>query len=359
MGAHEVTLHWSKPICKQPGNYVAWPTIARTADGELLVAFSGDRDEHVCPYGKTQLIRSSDDGETWSSAETINSTPLDDRDAGIIELRSGALVMSWFTMATWEHLDGYRAAGRWSYDQINAWDRYCRKLSDETRRQWLGNWTRRSTDGGCTWEPAVDSIVSAPHGPIEAHDGRLLYVGRDKVNGATAILCAESTDEGRFWEQIGTIPVSDSQAAGEAFMEPHIAEVAHGELLCVLRTGMDLTYIYSSRSLDGGRTWTPPEPTPMDGFDQPGHLLVLSDGRLLCTYGRRAEPCGQRACLSEDGGRTWLIEDEIVLRDDSPNTDMGYPATAQLEPGELLSVYYQVDKLGEKVSINATRWSLP
>ena len=42
-----------------------------------------------------------------------------------------------------------------------------------------------------------------------------------------------------------------------------------------------------------------------------------------------------------------------------PNTDMGYPATAELEPGELLSVYYQVDKLGEKVSINATRWSLP
>ena len=110
MAANEVTLHWSKPICKQPGNYVAWPTIARTTDGELFVVFSGDRDEHVCPYGKTQLIRSNDDGETWSSAETINSTPLDDRDSGIIELRSGALVMSWFTMATWEHLDGYRAA---------------------------------------------------------------------------------------------------------------------------------------------------------------------------------------------------------------------------------------------------------
>ena len=29
-----------------------------------------------------------------------------------------------------------------------------------------------------------------------------------------------------------------------------------------------------------------------------------------------------------------------------------------MSPGELLTVYYQVDRPGEKVSINATRWSL-
>ena len=54
-------------ICKQPGRYIGWPTVARTAAGELLVVFSGDRQAHVCPFGKTQLVRSADGGRTWSA----------------------------------------------------------------------------------------------------------------------------------------------------------------------------------------------------------------------------------------------------------------------------------------------------
>jgi hypothetical protein len=354
----KATFHWSKPICKEPGNYIAWPTIARKAAGELLVVFSGDREEHVCPYGKTELIRSQDDGETWSETEIINSTPLDDRDAGIIVLRSGTMVVSWFTSPTWERLDDYRAMERWSSYQIDAWDRHCRKLSEETRRRWLGNWTRRSADGGRTWEPPVNSIASAPHGPVEMHDGRLLYVGNGRADGRRAVVCAESTDEARSWQLIGKVPIPEEDAEKLAYIEPHLAEVSQGEIYCVLRT-MDMGgYIYGCRSLDGGHTWSAPEPTPLFGYDQPGHLLILRDGRLLCTYGRRSQPFGERACLSQDGGRTWQIDKEIVLIDQAPNTDMGYPASVELEPGELLTVYYQIDQPGEKVSINATRWSL-
>ena len=101
---------WSRPICKVAGDYLAWPTVVTCASGEVLVVFSGDREEHVCPYGKTLLIRSGDGGETWTTPVIINSTPLDDRDAGIIELTSGTLVMSWFTYATWEHFDAFPGA---------------------------------------------------------------------------------------------------------------------------------------------------------------------------------------------------------------------------------------------------------
>ena len=354
--ASPARIHWSKPICKEPGNYPAWPTIGRTAEGELLVVFSGDREEHVCPYGKTELIRSIDEGETWSSPEIINSTPLDDRDAGILVLESGTLVISWFTGPTWENLDHYRSMKRWADHQIDAWERYCRKLSEETRQQWLGNWTRRSTDGGRSWEPATNSIGSAPHGPIELQDGRLLFMGTGKYEGKPALVCAQSTDEARSWQPIGCIPIPDQQV--ENFAEPHVAEGAAGEIYCIIRTLKMDGYNYASRSTDGGLTWSAPEATPLYGFDQPGHLLNLKDGRLLCTYGRRAEPFGERACLSEDGGKTWRIDEEIILRDDTPNTDMGYPATAEMDPEEFLTVYYQVDQPGEKVSINATRWSL-
>ena len=53
-------IYGSQIICKEPGRYIGWPTITKTQDGQLLVVFSGDRDEHVCPWGKTQLVRSRD-----------------------------------------------------------------------------------------------------------------------------------------------------------------------------------------------------------------------------------------------------------------------------------------------------------
>ena len=79
--AQPVDVLWTRVICKQPGRYIGWPTIARCKTGKLLAVFSGDRDEHVCPWGKTHLVRSSDDGETWSAPEIIRDSPLDDRDA--------------------------------------------------------------------------------------------------------------------------------------------------------------------------------------------------------------------------------------------------------------------------------------
>ena len=62
----------SQTIHKNPGRYVAWPMISKTANGELLVVFSGDREGHVCPYGKTFLMRSADDGQSWSEPELVN-----------------------------------------------------------------------------------------------------------------------------------------------------------------------------------------------------------------------------------------------------------------------------------------------
>ena len=60
-------------ICKPPGRYIGWPTAGRMPDGELLAVFSGDRDAHVDPFGKTFLVRSRDDGQTWDEPELILS----------------------------------------------------------------------------------------------------------------------------------------------------------------------------------------------------------------------------------------------------------------------------------------------
>ena len=343
-------VRWSKAICKEPGDYIGWPSIARKVDGELLVVFSGGRDTHVCPYGKTELVRSQDGGETWSPPETINNTPLDDRDAGIVVMRSGTIVVSWFTGAGWKRPK-----------RGDQWRRHYRKIGDEVIRKWDGHWTRRSTDGGRKWEPAVDSTATAPHGPIELQDGRLLFVGNAELDGKPSLVSVQSTDEARSWQVIGTIPVSDEDAEDLTYWEPHVVELPDGGLVCHWRfhpneEPRDDSYLRQTKSSDGGRTWTVAPPTPIWG--SPPHLVRLHNDDLLVTYGHRRPPFGQRGCLSHDGGQTWDIENEIILRDDAPNDDLGYPASIELGPGELLTVYYQIDDPGEKTSLMATRWSL-
>ncbi|GAI51797.1 unnamed protein product, partial [marine sediment metagenome] len=157
----------TRVICKEPGRYIGWPTIAKTSDGELIVVFSGDRDAHVCPWGKTEMVRSRDGGRYWTRPVMINNTPLDDRDAGIIETEDETLLVNWFTSLAFE-----------KYSGDPQYYRHGEKLSPEVRKQWLGHWIRRSVDSGRTWEEPIRTAGSTPHGPVQLSDGRLLYVGK-------------------------------------------------------------------------------------------------------------------------------------------------------------------------------------
>ena len=55
-------IKWVKEICVEKDRYIGWPTVCRLANGDLLTVFSGDRDSHICPWGKVQMVRSTDDG---------------------------------------------------------------------------------------------------------------------------------------------------------------------------------------------------------------------------------------------------------------------------------------------------------
>ena len=331
-------------ICKEFGRYIGWPTIARTSKGELIATFSGDRDAHVCPWGKTQMVRSRDDGKTWSDVVTINNTPLDDRDSGIIETQKGTLLVSWFTSVYFEK------AG-WMHDLYR---QHAAKLGAETRKEWLGAWVRRSEDGGKTWGTPSRTTACAPHGPVQLKDGRLLFVGTGGGPGPSdRIVVEESKDDGLTWQAIARIGSADTFFADE----PHVVECANGRLVALFRNehpDASQRFLGQSESDDGGRTWTMIHLLPMWGL--PPHLIRLADGRLLVVYGHRREPFGQRACLSSDNGQTW--GPEIVLVD-APDGDLGYPSSVQLGDGSILTVFYQKDKEDEKPCLMASHWRLP
>ena len=90
-------------ICRLSGermSYFGWPSVARLDDGTLAAVSSGLRSQHVCPWGKTVLNTSRDNGRSWSAPRVIHDSPIDDRDAGIVHLGGGRLLVTWFTSDT-------------------------------------------------------------------------------------------------------------------------------------------------------------------------------------------------------------------------------------------------------------------
>ena len=344
-------------ICKEPGRYIGWPTVALTREGELLVVFSGDRDEHICPWGKTQLVRSRDGGHTWTKPVTITDTPLDDRDAGIIQTAGGTLVVSWFTSVEFAR-DEQRRREQYGDDTVDGWRERIAAVTPEISDRWLGNWVRRSADGGHSWGKPVRTVGTAPHGPIPLADGRLLYVATGSTpDGRLANTVEESRDNGRSWQVIATVPVAPGESI-EHYSEPHVVEAPSGRLVALFRHQPDdlsQRYLRQAESSDGGRTWTVAHATPMWGY--PPHLIRLRNGYLLAVFGRRKPPYGERACISRDEGETWDVADEITLCN-AMNGDLGYPASAQLGDGSILTVYYQVHLAGEETCLMGTHWRL-
>jgi len=342
-------------ICKQEGRYIGWPTVARTAEGALLVAFSGDRDLHVCPFGKTFTVRSLDDGATWSAPERVNDTPLDDRDAGLLVLRSGTILLTWFTSVAFDIPEQRDWQG--GFERVSApWRQHVASITTGDRRRWLNAWSRRSTDHGRTWEEPVAMAGSSPHGPCRLDDGRVLHMGNLMNVDRQRVVVEETSDEGLSWRVIAEVPVPPS-IQPHRLCEPHVCQARDGRLIALFRwepPDVETCGLWQAESRDGGRTWDDLGPTTMRGY--PPHLLRLGDGRILASYGHRRPPYGQMACLRRDGGGTWDLANEIMICD-GPNRDLGYPASIELRDGRILTVFYQIDQPGEKPCLMGAIWA--
>ncbi len=346
-------IEWVRPICVEKDRYIGWPSVARLQSGDIVAVFSGDRDAHVCPYGKVQMVRSTDGGETWGAPQTIANGLIDDRDAGIVQMPDGEIIVTYFTYDGW--------TGENYLKKHPEWRRHSEKIDRRLPQAKVGDFLIRSRDNGRTWtepERLDANYTQTPHGPILLRDGGLLEIGRTHVKGRATIRVSRSDDRGRSWQMLcPDIPDRDGENTGEPhiFCEPHVVERANGDLVALMRYHGPDNCMRVSRSTDGGRTWTPMAKTPMFGL--PPHVIELADGKLVCVYGRRfADPgYGEFACISDDGGLTWDGANEISL---SPSfcDDLGYPATCVLPSGDLLTVYYQRRTPDERPCLMATKW---
>ena len=358
---------WSKAICREKDRYIGWPTVTRLKNGDILAAFSGDREEHVCPWGKIQIVRSTDGGETWSEPKTIQNGPLDDRDCGLVVMPDGDVILTYFTSTAYRSKSFLERD--WKKDKPQYWwRRHDEKITDQVRREALGYFRMVSKDNGHTWsEPERMADVShAPHGPTLLRDGSLLQLGRSFQNSqldtgksySKSIISAwRSVDKGASWQCLcKEVPDANGENMKPAmFHEPNAIELPDGTIVGLVRYHGEDDCLRQTISRDGGRTWTPMAKTTMVGL--PPHIVRLADGKLVNVYGRRVPDggFGEFAAISDDGGKTWDAANEICLRP-CHNNDLGYPSSCVLPSGEILTVYYQPENVGEKPCLMATKW---
>lgn len=337
-------------------NYFAWPTAVRLKNGKIAVAASGFRLRHVCPFGKTVISFSEDDGETYTAPAPVIDTVLDDRDGGIATFgESGVIVTSFNNTAEMQSRhdpDPYMAA-------------YIDTITKEDEDKFLGSTFRISYDNGVTFGKLYKSPITSPHGPSEMADGSLLWIGRvfegcGHGTEGIGIKAYKIDPADGSMEYLGEIENIDDGYETPLSCEPHQIILKDGTIICHIRVQRSgehkLFTVYQSESKDGGRSWSKPHPVIGETDGAPPHLLEHSSGALICTYTCRKAPYETRAAISFDGGNSWDVNH--VLDVNGVSWDVGYPSTVELKNGDLITVIYAHKSENEPAVIMQQKWRL-
>lgn len=346
-----VTIGDIKTVMSNPDSkhsYFAWPTATRLQNGKIAVVASGFRLRHVCPFGKTVISYSEDDGETYTYPAPVIDTPLDDRDGGVVAFgEKNVIVTSFNNSAVFQR--EYAEGDAYSHSYLDT-------VTPEDEEKYLGVTYRISNDCGVTFGEVRKSPVSNPHGPLEMPNGELLWVGRpfDKTDG-DHLKAYLQTKDGEF-HYLGRIDDIYNKSGEKALScEPHSILLKDGSILTQMRVQKAGFYtVFQSKSADGGKTWTKPRQLLEDMGGVPPHLFRHSSGLLISTYGYVLEPFGVGVMFSRDEGETW--ETGHTLYTNEVSNDCGYPSTVELRDGSLVTVFYGTPKKGEQSIVMQQKW---
>ncbi|MEA2736673.1 MAG: hypothetical protein QOE14_3124, partial [Humisphaera sp.] len=320
------------------GTYQAFPDATRLKNGDIAAVFYAGYG-HVSlaaddfpKGGRLCMVRSSDEGKTWSKPEIIYDDDDDNRDPHIAQLDDGTIAVTFFS---WRYKPGVARAK--SGDNFT-WKAF-RENAENTGVQII-----MSHDGGKTWDAKArslfpDWVCSAPVRQFSDGTCVLGLYGQSKTDGKISVGgSARSTDRGKTWET----PVAIKNPPGISLAaETDIIQLKDGRLFAALRDSKkNMHYAISS---DVGKNWS----TAADiGF--PGHcphLTRLSTGEILMAT--RIPQTELR--ISRDETKTWQGPFEI------DHVIGAYPATVELKDKSVLIVYYTE---GKDSHIRARRFKL-
>jgi len=293
-------------------------TVAELSPGHLYMVYHRYRPNKLggSDFGRASIWaqESTDDGRTWGGAREIIPDRKEDLSVlmpAVCRLPSGELLLlanrihgrSSTSMELYRSKDGGRA---WRFDRA-IWSR--------SKGQWL--------QGGAAQL-------------LRLGNGRLIF----PVHGGTGdqesqkndAWCYLSDDEGRSWHRSKDTIKLPMRGA----MEASIAERGDGELVLSLRTQLGGPFI--TRSIDGGETWSPAQPSGLVGPESctclrriPGtNLLALfwNNSPYLSNHHHYGERTPLSVAVSGDGGRSWKKVGDIETDKGSSYSDLNCTFTS-------------------------------
>lgn len=271
--------------------------------------------------GRSMLVRSRNEGRTWSQPVTLIDLPLDDSPYGLLRARDGTLLCFINVQASWYGFDKAPLEFRGDLAGLNT--RQC---------------VVRSTDDGRTWQKPIwlespGSFYERSHAqPIQLADGGILWPTYFRDEGSAKLSGAihRSDDSGRTWRLISVVrrdgDTRDTASATSGNVdEPAIALLPDGRLFLISRP--DGGRFFSS---DDGRTWKYAGRLVESGKLKAPRLFVLADGTIVCVSTYRG---GLRVFLGRDSGRTWSRPIPLDAQ------SYGYPGGLLSSDGSMLVSY--------------------
>ena len=350
-------------VCGSDDTYCGHPHqdgIFNFGDGEVAVLHKHAPCDYASRYNvghgvvhsraKVVLQRSLDGGETWQEGHTVvwdETAPLEQRTAFLESSGPRPEI----------DLD--------DPDSAIYFGRTRRHVEENESN--MQTFAVRSADRGRTWEEQP-SIVSPPRSAQtnDVHkngypltrlpDG--LYVGVFYLSDTQPGLCLYgSGDNGLTWDYLSLIPLDESGFGMTHY--PTLILAPNGRLqVYTVNVQGERNALQMTESVDG-YSWSSQRPIvrlgtspwlsraipPQSQFQLLERVyyrspwpLLLRDGRIVVLFGRRKPPHGIGLIVSEDSGETW--SDEIVLRDDAPSSDVGYPVATELDDGRIFTAYH-------------------
>ncbi len=328
--------------------YSAFPSLVVRKDGEILCAFRrapnrkllwGGWYTHTDANSYLVLVRSKDGGKTWTKDPSlIFAHPLGgSQDPCMVQLKDGSIVCTSYGWAMIPQPGQEKMGSTLSHPPYSFLGGYIVR-SDDGGKSWLGPFVPPSLPGETSKDALGNPCPTFNRGAmIQMKDGRLLWavVGRNNLKPVlTSVYLVESRDRGETWKYV--CPIAEDEKI--VFNETSLIETARGDIVAFMRTDNFEGKAAVARSTDGGKSFQPWE----DGkfFGHPFHMLRLPDKRVLLVYGYRQAPFGIRARVLNPECTDFAEAEEIVLRDDGGNSDIGYPWAAMLPNGDVLVSYY-------------------
>ena len=366
-------------------NFPVWGGIRRNDDGSVVIRFdSADasciNDDFYFEHHRQIVMQSGDGGSTWKRIDPDWQyyMPLELSDGTLIEVVENTRMMTRPEQKA--RLDALGIGHVWRDDCELSWQLWPESMAEEMRRRGVRVWDRAvppygdslgqrwlpegvvainipealigriSRDGGGTWEQRTVLPFDERYlhfgagfaGSVVLADDTILVpfyamtrqerTSEPENAGCNHVHLLRSDDRGRSY---ALARLDETAGPGVDLNETFFVEHPSGNVVALSRSD----FIHCSVSEDRGKSWSTPVSTGIPS-NAPHHAICLRSGVILCFYARRKPPGGIRCTLSYDGGRSWDVENELIVRDDSPVSDfIGGPGAIQLDDDRIFVFY--------------------